>query len=93
MTIYYKLMICDVEGPPNSKLFSYWEGVLAGSLIAEFIVLMIVMAIITAVMTTYMKRRYGLIFNMSMSKDPQTPRHSSKATFVTKCENKPSGNR
>ena len=93
MTIYYKLMICDVEGSPNSKPFSYWEEVLAGSLIAEFVVLMVAMAIIIAVMTIYMKKRYGLIFNMSMSKDPQTSRHPSNAAFSTKCENKPSGNR
>ena len=58
MTIYYKLMICDVEGPPNSKPFSYCEGVLAGSLIAEFVVLMVVMAIITAVIVTCMNKRY-----------------------------------
>ena len=58
MTIYYKLMICDVEGPPNISPILYWGGVLAGSLIAEFVVLMVVMAIITAVIVTCMNKRY-----------------------------------
>ena len=56
-------MTCDVEGTPNNMCYSYYGGVLAGSLIAEFVILVVVRMIIVVVVEYYRwKQRYGLYF-------------------------------
>ena len=58
---YHKLMTCDVEGTPNNMCNSYSGGVLAGSLIAEFVILVVVTVIIVVVVEYYRwKQRCGL---------------------------------
>ena len=58
---YHKPMTCDVEGTPNNMCNSYSGGVLAGSLIAEFVILVVVMVIIVIVVEYYRwKQRCGL---------------------------------
>ena len=58
---YHKLMTCDVEGTPNNMSNSYSGGVLAGSLIAEFVILVVAMVIIVIVLVIYMRRKRCVI--------------------------------
>ena len=57
-------MTCDLEGSSNVVSTCDYGGVLAGSLVAEFVVLVVAMVISFLIYMCIRKKRFGQIFVM-----------------------------